>query len=396
MDSRKKAIKVLIVFFVILILLSIAVYLLIISRNSNNNVNTDEGNTTVSKMDNKKKPTTLETSDEIEIVPTLLDKVKANSAWCATFQLVWNDMQNEVVKKDIVFNPQIEMVENLNKQSFKEEDISDKYYYKKFGLKTLNLKAEIEKGIKDKFNETSDVLDLLDWNSVPQDDSGYTTDEKLYIFYAMLFREFNFEKEFSELDKSTFKGEEKEYNNIEYFGIEEESSEKLYSQVNVLYYNSDEDYAVSLETKEGDLVVLGKGVEGDTYQELYNNIQKSSDDYDGKQYFTSNDTLKVPNIKFNLLKEYEELENETFYNYKNDECTIQKALQTIKFELNKKGGKIKSEAVIEMKEVSSALEPEVEYRNFNFDSTFTMFLVEDGKDKPYFASTIDDITLFQK
>jgi len=34
------------------------------------------------------------------------------------------------------------MVENLNKQSFKEKDISEEYYYKKFGLNN-NLNIEI-------------------------------------------------------------------------------------------------------------------------------------------------------------------------------------------------------------------------------------------------------------
>ena len=269
--------------------------------------------------------------------------------------------------------------------------------YKKFGLMTLDLKEEIENGIKDKFNETSDILDELDWDEVPQDESGYTLDEKLYLFYAMLFREFKFEKEFDELDKSTFKGQTKEYDDIEYFGIDYESSKELYSQVDILYYNSDEDYAVSLKTKEGDLVVLGKGIEGNTYEDIYNNIQKEADSYEGIKSFTKNDTLKVPNIKFDILKEYEDLENRPFYNYKNDECVILKALQTIKFELNRKGGKIKSEAAIVMKETSAALEPqEVQYRNFNFDGTFTMFLQEAESDKPYFAANIDNITLFQK
>ena len=37
-------------------------------------------------------------SDKIAIVPTLLDEVFTNSAWCGTFQLVWNDMQIKNIK----------------------------------------------------------------------------------------------------------------------------------------------------------------------------------------------------------------------------------------------------------------------------------------------------------
>ena len=41
------------------------------------------------------------------------DTITADSSWCGTFQLVWNDMKNEVVKKDVIFNPQLDMVKNI-------------------------------------------------------------------------------------------------------------------------------------------------------------------------------------------------------------------------------------------------------------------------------------------
>ena len=115
------------------------------------------------------------------------------------------------------------------------------------------------------------------------------------------------------------------------------------------------------------------------------------------------DTLKVPNLDIDVLKKYEELmENgdgtKLFYAADGDVCSIKNAIQTIKFTLDKTGGKIKSEAVIEMtKDSAMIMDPEeVEYRYFEFDSEFTIFLREEGKDKPYFAANIDDITLFQE
>lgn len=403
-DGKQKSIKVLILFLILIILIGVVFTLLFNLKKDNKGGNTIVATAQDNKYkEEKTKPKKINSSSEIEVVPTLLDNISSNSAWCATFQLVWNDMQNEVVKKDIIFNKQLEIVENLNRQSFKEEDISDSYYYKKFGLFTIKLKDEIEKGIKDKFDQDSDIIDLLDWSNAPKEDSFYKNIDKKYLFYTMLYKKFNFEKEFEELDKGTFNGSEKEYKDIEYFGIDYSSSEELYSQVYVLYYNSSEDYAVILNTKEGDKVLLCKGDNGNNYKDIYDNIQKQSNEYNGYKEFTENDTLKVPNIKFDLLKEFEDLEengdkSKIFYNYKNDECYINKALQTIKFELTKSGGEIKSEAAILMTEGNSImLEPgDVEYRNFNFDSTFTIFLVEDGKDKPYFAANIDDITLFQK
>ena len=65
----------------------------------------------------------------VNVVPTMLDIIDNDSSWCATFQLIWNDMKNKVVKKDIVFTPQEEIVTNLNKEDFKENMISDDYYF---------------------------------------------------------------------------------------------------------------------------------------------------------------------------------------------------------------------------------------------------------------------------
>ena len=73
---------------------------------------------------------------------------------------------------------------------------------------------------------------------------------------------------------------------------------------------------------------------------------------------------------------------------------IRQAIQTIELEMDKSGGKLKSEAAIVMtKEMS--LMPEEENRYFYLNDEFTMFLKEKDKDMPYFAANIEDITLFQ-
>ena len=75
---------------------------------------------------------------------------------------------------------------------------------------------------------------------------------------------------------------------------------------------------------------------------------------------------------------------------------IEKAIQTIKFSLDEKGGEIKSEAAIDVM-LATALSPEKEDepRYFYLDDTFAIFLREKGRDLPYFAGRIEDITKFQ-
>ena len=78
-----------------------------------------------------------------------------------------------------------------------------------------------------------------------------------------------------------------------------------------------------------------------------------------------------------------------------DTAEIQKAIQTIKFSLDEKGGEIKSEAAIDMTIGVTSVPKADEPRYFYVDDTFAIFLREKGKTKPYFAGRIDDITKFQ-
>lgn len=338
----------------------------------------------------------LESDGNLHILPSIDDEIFADSMRCWTFQLVWNDMVNEIVKQNVVMNPQLQVVENLNKQTFSNKYLSPDSYYTKFGLLTLDLKAEIEDGIKSKFNETSDILDKLDWSNVPQSDSFYDwMDEKKYGFYAMLKKIFNFENVFDELDKWKFNDK---YNNVEYFWIKWSSSSNLYKQVYVYYYNSEDDFAVALHTKEWEDIVLARWVGWDSFMNIYDNILKKWEKYSWKHYFTKYDYLKVPNLKVKTLTEFEELENKSFLATDGDVCRIEKALQTIEFELNKSWWYIKSEAFIGMAKTTSvaSVPVEIEYRYFYFDKPFVMFWKESNKDLPYFAAQISDITLFQE
>lgn len=323
-------------------------------------------------------------SEKVVVVPSIKDKISSDTAWCATFQLVWNDMKDELVGQDVVLTPQLEMVSNLNEETFTEDMISDDYYYKKYGVKSLELKEEIKKGIKEKFNEESEILDLFEWSE--------EIDENRYFFYTMLKREFEFPKVFDVLETGSF-GEKED--GVKYFGIDSNSDKVLREQVKVLFYNSEDEFAVLLETKNGDEVILYKGPEGETFQEIYNNMIEKEKNYKGDKYLLSIDKLKVPYITFKEKREYDEFAGKPFKTADGGIAQIEKAIQTIEFELTEKGGKIKSEAAIDVTKNAIVFEPK-EPRNFYVDDTFTMFLREEGRGVPYFATIISDIEKVQE
>lgn len=335
----------------------------------------------------KKKNDILITND-VRIVPTMLDDVLSDTAWCGTFQLVWNDMKNEVVKQDIVFNPQIDIVDKLNKEEFTENMISDNYYFKIYGLKSLELKKKIEDGIKSKFNQKSDILNDFDWNSESLYNDKYPN-YKRYFFYSMLYREFEYKYKFNRLDTSSFG----KYENIKYFGISKKSSDKVRDQITILYYNNGDDFALSISTKNGDQVIFNKNPKGNTFKEIYNNIEEQSKNFKGSRKLSKQDKFKAPYIAFNVKKEYKELEEKEFIASDGDKCRIEKAIQSISFKMDEKGGKVKSEAAMDMFKVTSS-EPK-NSRNLEVNDTFALFLKEEKRDVPYFAAKIENITKYQ-
>lgn len=358
--------------FVILIIIGIGIY--IKATNKDENINNRNNN-----------PNIFSQTQGIQTVLTLDDELKSDTIWCGTFQLIWNDLKNDLAKQDIIFynNPDLQVVKNLNKETFKTSDISEKYYYKKIGISSIKLKKEIEKGIKDKFNETSNILNDFNWD---YDNDGL---EK-YFLYVMLKKEFQFKKEFEELNNGKFG----KYDNVKYFGIVYSEERSIRNQVKILYYNSKDDFAIKLKTKQEDEVILCKNPKGNTFNKVFENIKTAETKFKGNKSLEEGERLKIPNIKLNEKNEIEEVENQSFYFSNKRSYHIDKAIQTIEFELDRKGGKIKSEAGMMVDAESIAIEPD-EKREFLIDDTFAIFLIEENKDVPYFAGIISDITKFQ-
>lgn len=331
-------------------------------------------------------------SETLSVVPTMKDKIINNSAYCPTFQIVWNELSDMYLngKKVIFLDGGIEFADNLNKREFDKRDLSDKYYYVKVGKQLLSTKNEIENGIKNKFNEKSDILNQIVW---VEDSSVDIENFNSYVFYSMLKRNFKFEYPF---DIITEEGAFKNYMNVKYFGIDKNSSENLRDQVEVLYHNDDSDFAVKLETKDDDEVILMKNSNDnfDTFEAVYNDLNKKEKKYTGEDDFEKNDTLSIPNLDFKVLKEYVELEGKSFIADNGEKIEISQALQTIDFSLDNEGGKLKSEAIIATKTLGiDILENS---RRFDFNEDFYLFLKEDDKNKPYLAVKVSDISDFQK
>ena len=385
---KKRLITILIViaFILLAILIQRLIYHKIDEENPVSKVqnNVSDPAAEENKTEEPKEEEKLVDDGEIKVVPTMNDEILGNAAWCGTLQLAWNDLM-EKSGGELIFDPEITMATNLNKKDFTKENVSEDDYYQTYGLQTKKLKEKIEKNLKDKFDETSDILDDFQWYDTEKE-AGST-----YFFYAMLKKVFNFEYVFDDLDDGIF--ENGKYKDVKYFGVTTSTDERVRSQIRILYYNSDDDFAVSLRTKEGEEIILCNNPEGKNFKEIYDNINNKNKKYSGMRILEDIDDFKMPNLKFNLEEKYKDLTGKSFTT-ENSEGAINAVIQTIEFELNKKGGKLKSEAAISA-DITSAIEEPKTPKHLYLDDSFVMFLVEEDKDTPYFAVKISDISKFQ-
>ena len=321
-------------------------------------------------------------AETLALLPTMnTESTAQNRIWVGTFQLVWNDLMDGIVKGPVIFKGKKSITaEQLNKQDFTKEMLSENSYYTKYGETSPELKKAIEEGIKEKFNETSDVLDSADW----------TPGAEKYTLYAMLKKDFKFLTAFDKLKQEKF-GKNKE--KVQYFGIDKNSDKILDETVHVMFYNSSKDFAVVVYTQTDDVLYLYRTNDNKTFDKLYSDMFIKRAKYDGTTDFTEKDLLKIPNISLYKEQSFDELCNRPI---KGTNMQLDKALETVDFKMDNEGVKLKSEAIIATK--MSALLPakKVKPRKFYFDNTFVMFLQEQGKDKPYFAMRVTDVAAINK
>lgn len=319
---------------------------------------------------------------DIELLPILKAPSQAqNRIWVGTFQLAWNELMDNFTKGPVVFaGYKSPIVDGLNKQSFTGDYLSENSYYSKFGETSPELKKEIEDAIKSKFNETSDVLDSVDWSK----------GEGKYTAYAMLKKDFKFIKAFSKLEKENFG---KNRQKVQYFGINEDSDSDLDNTVSVLFYNSKNDFAVAIRTEDKDVLYLYRTNDDKTFDKLYSDMFMKKAAYEDSYEFKEKDELKVPNIDMYKLQNFSEVEKKRI---EGTNIMIDSAVETVQFKMDNEGVKLKSEALLMMRTCALMPVEELKPRKFYFDDTFVLFLQESDKNKPYFAMRVADVAALNK
>lgn len=331
--------------------------------------------------------------------------------WTPAFQLCWNEFIKLTGRNKIEYiNGNPALADELNKQKFNKNDLNEKDYYISVTKQTLKHKKEIEKAIKEKFNETSDILHKFQFENVKDEQTNK------WFIYSMLLKKFPFIAKYDVLKPEGFNKDDKvkyKYFGFDYKNIEgKENRNKLYQNMKELFYADDNDFAYKLIDKTGTEEMLWYLTDSDkSFDDIYTEMQAKSEkreEYKQKRieaekakydepvtvYFSNN--YKFPYLHINEEFNFDEELSGRKIKDKNYETSgtywiIAKTIQTIKFDLDNEGAKLKSEAAISFGD-GARMAPvrAVIFNNYNFDRPFVIFLKETGKDKPYFAARIKD------
>ena len=317
-----------------------------------------------------------------KILPHLEGKITPgeNYIYCPTFQMAWDDVTENILNAKPMFRLPCPMADILNRNKYAKENLYPERYYVKSGYIKNGIVELIIRELTEKYGEKEKI------NKTLRENNRLIT-EKDFLSFAYLQASPHFEEPFylfkSPLYFKSNSGETK----VEAFGISEfkanddkGSQSKRYRQVNIIDYVNEDDFIVSISaipevnpkgnsqrvTKEKEDIKssLVSEIEGEnssyeeiiiakippeknllkTWKKVLERSKKHKIDYSRQREYVK--MIKIPKIDFDIIEEYSELYRNNLKNKGFEILEIQKALQSIAFNLNEKGAEVKSSALV--------------------------------------------------
>ena len=311
-----------------------------------------------------------------------------NVLWCGTFQLAWNEACS-LVGEDLRFENEPAMVELLNQKSFTKEDIDADSYIAVAGFVKDDVFGQISRQLEKTFHgqATPHYAPTKKPTSNPQD----------LVVYSYLFKNLEFPVPFERIEEPLVFGKER----VACFGIGRERKEehsKMREQLNLLYYQSENDFVIELKTtSERDRLILAKmqpePTLGATVEAVEKHVARNT-----RIRPRSGDVLMVPKLNFDLTRHFDDLEERTLLIKSPDGTSglvVTTALQNVRFQLDEEGARLRSEALIEGDTAAPGWSPPKK-RVMIFDKPFLLLLQRTESEVPYFALWVGEPELLVK
>lgn len=325
------------------------------------------------------------------VLATLDDQLPAakNAIWCASFQLAWDRLKNDVVKAPVEIRGAEMPSGRLNAGTFQPGDLDPRDFYAAAGWAKDGIAARIREDMMRAFPDQGDPL--LD---APTESSPGSAIAYAFLKAGVKFGIPYFEKRSSLM----FKDRAGRETGVSSFGIRHEDDYgyfEMRKQVQPLYWLLDKnhklvEFAVDLDrgSKPYQVIVARidvKGTLAETIRDLESKFNPP-DDY-GKG-FGPNEVLLVPNIHLDITHRFNELEgrDKPLTTPGHESAFIDRAEQRIVFRLDRSGAEVTSEAKVYMKPIP---------RYFIYDRPFLVIMKKRGSSKPFLVLWIADAQLLQ-
>lgn len=298
------------------------------------------------------------------VLPTLDTPVPPGKSgiWCATIPLAWREFRRIVPGE--IQAPDPVAAARLDLSPGSSDDLPSGSYYVKAGLVEKGIVGTIRKDMARKFpGKTFPDLE-------PPSRSGP-------LAYAYLQARVKFQQTFSERNPIHFQDSSGRVKSVRGFGVEpargDEGAKKMREQV--LVYSEDERAltvtrcAVDLcKSSTPNQVVLALVEPGPTLAKTVQVVDKLLGGEAEK--LEMGDDLQVPEVSFLLDHRFPELEG----------VNLQLAFQRIRFELNRFGAGVESEAVLYLPK----------HKRLVFDRPFLVYMRKRGSSRPFFVMWVDN------
>jgi hypothetical protein len=322
------------------------------------------------------------------IVPTLDTPIpeSKNVIWCASFQMAWNKLKNDVVKEPVKIKGAEELAERLNKSPVTDVDLPEGSYYAAAGFSRDGIEKTIKKEMGKRFPH---------W-AVGEFSGGA---DGVAVAYAYLESRLQFEKLFDVLDEPiSFTASDGSTKKVPGFGISwkavrEHRHDKLWNQASVPAAISSSEFAVELHGKEAHLQLLLVRIDRKgTLEQCLADAQRL---LLSRQRKPTSETLFIPTMDWGVSHTYRNLEgpDKLFLNPALAGAFVQTAQQDIRFRLDRSGALLQSEAIIEAKKDAGPSENPIELA---FNRPFLIILKKRDAANPFFVMWVDNAELLQK
>jgi len=321
------------------------------------------------------------------IVPALDTPMPSgkNVIWCSSFQLAWNHARDDVIHAPIRLKGATAVADRLNRGKQSETDLPPGACYATAGTVEKGIIATIQHEMAQHFPAHHEPA----FESRSPDD---------IIAYGYLEVKAPFVTPFDTLHSPLlFTDSANRSVRLNSFGVDKGTKKEIRESVNERYYlYHGREFIVTLHTKANMQIILARiepkatlaATVADVEAKLAEPIKYNRED---ERQLGENDTLVVPNMKWQVNHHFSELESQSVANPGFTGYYFTDARQSIDFFLNNTGARLKAEA---SDRLSCSMPHEL-----LFNHPFLLYLRQEKAGKtaqPFFAMWVDNAELLDK